>query len=226
MKLNSTATFTLVLLVLMVGAGIFSATTGYSIGSDALKGVTQPDSQPHTKSDDPSSDLKAEESKVEGMPVLKEEEILKEVKEQMNAGSRGSSGAKAIDQEDTKNDDDQPDRQTAKFPFIGQDRGIKLEVNATRRQGDMVVFDVSIQNESNQPVKFLYSFLSITDDEGRILTGETAGLPSELPPKSERYTGTVRLSSSLLENARKVSLQLSDYPNQQVQLEVQDIPVK
>ena len=46
MRLNSTVVLTLVLLVLMVGAGLTSATWGYKLGREALKGITQPDARP------------------------------------------------------------------------------------------------------------------------------------------------------------------------------------
>ena len=68
--------------------------------------------------------------------------------------------------------------------------------------------------------------MTVTDDQGRILNGETTGLPAELFAKSDRSTGPVKISSALLANASRVSLQLSDYPNQKIQLEVSDIPVK
>jgi hypothetical protein len=218
MKLNSTATYTFILLFLMLGAGALSATWGFSLGSEALKGVTQPDSRPN------KGNTRRTSSQPEEISILKEADIIKDVKE------RTSSNAKAPAEKDTQekvtSPDDEPKQPASKFPFISKDKGVTLEVTAMRRQGDTVVFDVGIRNEGDQSVKFLYSFLNITDDQGQILTGETAGLPMELPAKSEKFTGTVSISSVLLTNAERVSMQLSDYPDQKVQLEMSEIPVK
>lgn len=46
MRLNPAVAFTFILLALMVGAGIVSASWGYALGSQALTGVRQPDSRP------------------------------------------------------------------------------------------------------------------------------------------------------------------------------------
>ncbi|MBD2325354.1 hypothetical protein [Alkalinema sp. FACHB-956] len=219
MKLNSTATFTFLLLFLMIGAGFASANLGFSLGYEALKGITQPDSRPNSK----NNNRPTPNGSVEGMALLREDDIIKEVKERTDGG-KGNS--KAESQPSPMQEEPEKPINSAKFPYKGQSKGIKMEVTGMRRQEDTVVLDVAIQNDANQPVKFLYSFLTITDNQGRILNGETAGLPAELAPKSERYTGTLKISSSLLDNADTVSLQLSDYPAQQVQLEVSGIPVK
>ncbi|MEB3293316.1 MAG: hypothetical protein VKJ24_09140 [Synechococcales bacterium] len=218
MKLNSTATYTFILLFLMLGAGAMSATWGFSLGSEALKGVTQPDSRPN------KGNPRRANNQPEEIAILKEADIIKDVKERTN-GSAKAPAEKDI-QAKIPNQEAPPQQPASKFPFISKDKGITLEVTALRRQGDTVVFDVSLRNEGDQPVKFLYSFLNITDDQGQILTGETAGLPMEIPAKSAKLTGTVSVSSVLLANAERVSLQLSDYPDQKVQLEMSDIPVK
>ncbi|NEO18623.1 hypothetical protein [Moorena sp. SIO4A5] len=43
MKFNTTVALTIVLLTMMLGAGVVSAFWGFSLGHEALKGVTQPD---------------------------------------------------------------------------------------------------------------------------------------------------------------------------------------
>ncbi len=223
MKLNSTATFTFVLLFLMVGAGVASSMGGFSLGSQALKGVRQPDSRPNKASsgDSPKRTLGQAE-----ITLLKEEDILKAAKEKVNSSLKAGAKPDPADQKDPLKET--PDKKIAnkQFPYVGKDKKVTIEITAIRRQEDTVMFDLALKNDSAQTVKFLYSFLSITDDQGRLLNGETTGLPPELAPESDRVTGTVKVSSSLLSNASKVSFQLSDYPDQKIQLEVSDVPVK
>ncbi len=230
MKLNSTATFTFSLLILMIGAGIFSAMGGFSLGSEALKGVTQPDSRPNKSSSNASaSNANANKPRGNGqaeMPLFKEEDILKAAKEKVNTSLKAGAKPDQVDPKDKFKDPPEDKKTTGKFPFTHKDKGVTLEVTASRRQEDTLVLDLALKNDSDQPVKFLYSFLTITDDQGRILNGETTGLPPELAAKSDRSNGTVKVSSALLANASTVSLQLTDYPNQKIQLEVSDIPVK
>jgi hypothetical protein len=227
MKLNSTATFTFSLLILMIGAGILSAMGGFSLGSEALKGVTQPDSRPNKSSSNANSNANKPRSNGQAeMTLFKEEDILKAAKEKVNTSLKAGAKPDPTEQKDKFKDPSEDKKATGKFPFTHKDKGITLEVTASRRQEDTLVLDVALKNDSDQPVKFLYSFLTITDDQGRILNGETTGLPPELAAKSDRSSGTVKVSSSLLANASTISLQLSDYPNQKIQLEVSDIPVK
>ena len=224
MKLNSTATFTFALLILMVGAGVFSSMGGFSLGSEALKGVTQPDSRPNKSSS--NSAAKPRNSGQAEITLMKEDDILKAAKEKVNSSLKAGAKPDPGDQKSKFRDPPDDKKTTGKFPFTHKDKGVTLEVTASRRQEDTLLLDLAIKNDSDQSVKFLYSFLTVTDDQGRILNGETTGLPSELLAKSDRSTGTVKISSTLLANASRVSLQLSDYPNQKIQLEVSDIPVK
>lgn len=224
MKLNSTATFTFVLLFLMVGAGVASSMGGFSLGSAALKGVRQPDSRPNKASggDSPKRTLGQAE-----ITLLKEEDILKAAKEKVSSSLKAGAKPDPTDQKDALKDNPDSKKTSSKqFPYIGKDKKVTIEITAIRRQEETVIFDLALKNDSAQTVKFLYSFLSITDDQGRLLNGETTGLPPELAPESDRVTGTVKVSSSLLSTANKVSFQLSDYPDQKIQLEVSDVPVK
>ncbi len=224
MKLNSTATFTFVLLFLMVGAGVASSMGGFSLGSQALKGVRQPDSRPNKagSSDSPKRTLGQAE-----ITLLKEEDILKAAKEKVNSSLKAGAKPDPANQKDPlKEAPDSKKVASKQFPYVGKDKKVTIEITAIRRQEDTVIFDLALKNDSSKTVKFLYSFLSITDDQGRLLNGETTGLPPELAPESDRVTGTVKVSSSLLSTASKVSFQLSDYPDQKIQLEVSDVPVK
>ncbi len=82
-----------------------------------------------------------------------------------------------------------------------------------------------MQNKGKNSVRFLYSFLDVSDDKGRTLSASTDGLPSELPNNSPTYTGTISIPTALLDDVKSISLSLTDYPAQQLKLEVSDIPV-
>jgi hypothetical protein len=73
MKINSTVLLTLILLILMLGAGSVSAFFGFEMGSSALKGVSTPDGRPTTK----FRSSKTNNSQQLGVALLKEDEILK-----------------------------------------------------------------------------------------------------------------------------------------------------
>jgi hypothetical protein len=81
MRVNSTVALTLVLLTLMLGAGLTSTIWGYSLGRDSLKGVTQPNTRPINNSDGDENHLRREE-----LVFLKEEDILANVKAQIEGG--------------------------------------------------------------------------------------------------------------------------------------------
>jgi hypothetical protein len=221
MKINSTVTLTLTLLALMLGAGVFTATWGFAIGREALKGITQPDSRPTNKGTAPDS------SKPEQLVLLKEADILKSVKEKTSGSGRSASPSSSA----PPSKPDQPKTAaspspSAKLPISTQTSGIAMDVTGIRKQGEFTLLDVALKNDSPQAVKFLYSFLNVTDDKGRLIVADTTGLPSDLPAKSDRFTGTISIPTSMLDDAQKISLQLSDYPDQKLQLKLADIPIK
>jgi hypothetical protein len=68
--------------------------------------------------------------------------------------------------------------------------------------------------------------LDVTDDQGRALSANTEDLPWELPPNGKIFSGTVSISTALLDDVKKLSMTLTDYPEQQLQLQMLDIPVE
>ena len=222
MKINSTVALTFTLLTLMVGAGVCTAAWGFAIGREALKGITQPDSRPTNKGTAQNS------SGREDLVILKEEDIIKSVKDKTSSTGRAASPSPSASPQ-AKTDQPKPDASpvaSAKFPVLAQTNGIAMEVTGIRKQGEFILLDVALKNNSAQAVKFLYSFLNVTDDKGRLIVADTTGLPSDVPSKSDRFTGTVSIPTSMLDDAQKLSLQLSDYPDQKLQLKLADIPIK
>lgn len=241
MKFNSTVALTLILLAMMLGAGFVSAMWGFTIGHEALKGVTQPDVRPTKKL---AENQQASPGK-EGVKILREEDILASVKAYINSNGEESSKDKEnqkandVSQSETK---DQQTEQTSdevssteasftstnselNLPLKTADRGVSLEVRSADQQGGSLLLNVRLKNESAEAVRFLYSFLNVTDDQGRALSAITEGLPGELPPNGEEFSGTVSIPTALLEDSQKLSLTLTDYPDQKLQLKMSEIPV-
>ena len=243
MKLNSTVALTLILLVMMLGAGFVSAMWGFTLGHEALKGVTQPDVRPTKK----LADNQQAASGKTGVPLLREQDILNRVNEYINERTKES---KKENKDNKDNKDDQsnnnsqseaqakaspePSATQASFtstnsnlqlPLKSEDRGVTLEVRSATQQGGSLLLNVSLKNGGTNPVRFLYSFLNVTDDQGRALSAITDGLPGELPPNGKEFSGTVSIPAALLEDAKKLSLTLTDYPDQKLQLKMSEIPV-
>ncbi|AFY82022.1 hypothetical protein [Oscillatoria acuminata] len=227
MKVNPTVILTFLLLSMMFGAGALSASLGLELGKAALKEVTQPDVRPNTSGESNSPAT----GKGQGLKLLKEDEVIKTVKARMSGKEVEPEPAQtkavepAADQSAEAKAAEEP-KKDERFPIATQDQDVSLEVTGVRRQGSALLLDVSLKNEGSRSVQFLYSFLNVTDDKGRSLSATTEGLPGDLPPSDESYSGTVSIPTALLENAQKLSLTLTDYPDQELELKMSEIPVQ
>jgi hypothetical protein len=224
MKVNSNLLLTLVLLTLMLAAGVVSAAYSFALGREALKGITQPDVRPLNNLPNRQSSASRQ-----GTMILREEDILKRVKVQMgqeksSTAVNSESGAKPTTQKPVVAADATGDPRSV-LPIVAQDRNVKLEVKAVRQEGDVFVLDVTLVNRGDQSVRFLYSFLDVTDDRGRSLSATASNLPSELPAQSELFSGRVTIPIALVEDTKQLSLALTDYPDQRLQLKLSGIPV-
>ncbi|MCL1475402.1 hypothetical protein [Argonema antarcticum] len=226
MKLNLTVAVTLLLLVLMLGAGFVSGMWGFALGHEALKGVSQPDARPITK----TKNLNDTPPGAQAVVMLKEADIIKTVKVMMQKSKQRQPEKKNNTDNRTKLlsavDPTQSDAAPAGFPIVSKDKGVTLEIRSVRQQQGSLLLDVSLKNESSQSVKFLYSFLDVTDDRGRPLSASAEGLPGELPANGEAFSGTVSIPTTVLEGASRISLTLTDYPDQQLRLQTSGIPVR
>ncbi|MEQ8540410.1 MAG: hypothetical protein RIB93_23515 [Coleofasciculus sp. D1-CHI-01] len=253
MKFNSTVALTLILLAMMLGAGFVSAMWGFSLGHEALKGVTQPDVRP-TKKLANNQEVEPGDKEV---ALLSEREILVNVhayihdqdKDEDSNSDNNDSESKSqtetdkpdesaaenqqSEREEESSESDVFDTETSftsngsnqNLPLKSQDRGVTLEVRSANLQGGSLLLDVSLKNEGDNPVRFLYSFLNVTDDKGRALSAITEGLPGELPSNGEEFSGTVSIPTALLDDAKALSLTLTDYPDQKLKLKMSEIPV-
>jgi hypothetical protein len=225
MKFNSTVIYTFVLLFLMIGAGVASAVSGFSMGREALKGITQPDSRPNKGKANRTGVVAKED-----LQLLKEEDIVKSMKERIDSSAK--NGAKAPEkpeksEKSEKTTSEKPKAEkTAKveLPVTAESEGVAMEVLSRRQEGDSTMFEVVMKNSSDRPVAFRYSFMNITDNKGQVVNAEAVGLPEALPAKSEKFSGSVKIATGALEKVENVTLQLSDYPEQKIQLRLTDIP--
>jgi hypothetical protein len=220
--MNSTILVSLALLALMIGAGASTGSWGYKLGREALKGITQPDVRPTNNFTVTKNSLSGKAEVV----FLKEKDILVNVNK---AIANGGTGEEKKAQENSEKAKEEKAKTAAssqqKLPIVSSDRGVVLEVYKVRRWGNSLVLDVNLKNEGEQSVRFLYSFLNVTDEQGRVLSASTEDLPGELPPNGRRYYGIVTIPVALLDDAKQLSVSLTDYPNQNLQLKMSGIPV-
>lgn len=230
MKIQPTIILTIVLLLLMAGAGTASGWFAYVLGDIALKGVSQPDVSPSKKLTHPNP----ETIDTEGNPeaeltlLLDEAQLIKAAEVIIKGDNQVPEPPTPEPEASPEPEEADPDETTAApdfDPITGADQGITLAVtNATQRDGGLVL-DVNLKNESSAAVQFLYSFLEIRDQQGRSLSAMTDGLPGELPANGDTFNGTIRIPNALLDEAETLTLTLTDYPDQNLQLTVSAIPV-
>ena len=238
------------LFALMIGATSLSAFWGYALGRQALGGITQPDIRRTSQSDtEPTSPPDATQ---ERRALKSEDDILAQVtaKMQGNVGNEAWPDFQSESAETaTQNDDaalvlDETDESSVaiaesnadvsdvsfvnyqrSLPLLTENRRVVLAVTSVRRQGNVMRMGVSLQNTGDRSVEFLYSLMDVLDEQGQPLSVSTDGLPQEIPPTGETFEGAVTVPSVLLGSSSTLSLRLTDYPNQQVELQINDIPV-
>ncbi|MBC7970914.1 MAG: hypothetical protein H7Z11_12465 [Verrucomicrobia bacterium] len=221
MKLNSTVALTLILLVSMVVAGLVSASWGSSLGREALKGITQPDTRPESN----KAGSQAGNSRREELAVLPENDIIANVKVRMNGGSKDTNTSPSASAKAAPTTEVATETAKTQLPMTATSQDVALEVKSVRRQGESLVLAVSLRNSGKQPVRFVYDALTVTDEQGRSLKATTDGLPVELPASSNTFAGTVSIPASLLDGVQKISLSLTDYPDKRLQLQLSNIPL-
>lgn len=201
----------------MLITGIFTGVMGYSFGRKALRGVTQPAISPIL-----GGAVGSRSTSQQGSKFLKEAEILKNVKARINGPTKADSEKNNPKQKQQ----DKPKSSDKPFPIRAQDQGVTLEVRSVKNANGVLSLAVAMKNDGPEPVQFLYTFLDITDEQGQPLTAITKGLPTRLAPDGKFSEGSINIPLASLEKAKKLSLTLTDYPNQELQLKVPDIPVK
>ncbi|NJL02506.1 MAG: hypothetical protein HC910_18845 [Spirulinaceae cyanobacterium SM2_1_0] len=229
MKLHPTVALSLLLLIMMGGAGAASGVWSYALGREALKSVTQPDMRPTQQR--PVSQPAAAGDSEELTLLLDETEILQQVNDIINGKvpaetETADAEAAAAAASPTPEVADLPVAEiNAALPMQGRDGDVTLEVTEASQVEGSLLLAVNLRNEGEEPVRFLYSFLAVSDEQGRALSAITDGLPSELPPNGQAFDGTIKIPLALIEDSQTISLMLSDYPERRLQLSLTNIPV-
>lgn len=226
---------TVILLVLMFGAGFFSSAWGYKLGREALKEITQPDVRPSNL----TANQGETEAKAEGVKMLKEGDILTSVKNRKQGKTdepvastpvtvpAQPQAAQKPESKAEEKPEEKPQEETASavFPIVSRDGGVTLEVTSASQTGSSLQLKVQLKNESDTSIRFLYSFLNVTDDKGRALSASVDDLPGQLPADNQTYVGTVSIPTALLDNAQELAISLTDYPDQKLELKMSGIPI-
>ena len=214
----------------MLVVGIGSGMVGYIFGQQSLKGITQPALNPFLK----TADARKQRSN-QGITFAKERDILAKVKAQTSETRKPSSSkpkpkpspkAQKSPKVDPKpSESPSPASSGPKtLPITVEDQGMNFEVRSVVRDADGLVLNVALTNQGSKPLQFLYTFLDVTDDQGQVLFAEPRGLPAQLQPKSDTYLGTIKIVDVPEDSVEQLSLKLTDYPNQTLNL-VLEIPV-
>ncbi len=227
---NSTAVLTLILVALMLMTGSVSAFLGFSMGSSALKGVTSPDGRPTSKL------ISSKNNDLQSVPIsfLKEEDIINQVKKRIEQNKTNNNRTRE-EEEETVSTEDKSQQKAQElpeeppqpgFPVVAESEGVNMSVRSASYSGGQLILKVKMHNQSDESVRFLYSFLDVTDDKGRVLTATTDGLPAELPGNGPIFTGKISIPTALLNDVSSLTLSLTDYPAQKLKLQLSDIPVE
>ena len=201
-------------------AGAISTSWGYNLGKEALQGITSPDSRP----DNDAAEAPDTEQTPQPLVLIDEKTVLNQVKNQITGQFAPSTNPTpvAASPEPAKSKDDGAVRS---LPKSTTSKNITFTVTGVRSQGGTVLLDVELKNRSQRMVQFLYSFLEVTDELGRPLSAIVEDLPNELPPGNVSARGVISIPSILLDGVFVVDLQLTDYPEQSLQLSLDNIPI-
>ncbi len=213
------------IILMMLAGGGASSYIGYLMGREALKVVTQPD----INSGQSLDQKKPVGGEHKGLKIITEREILINVYNYIEAKKKGNNFVEQSQTQATaKLEKESSQTRLVKsdpFPIRNSSQGVTLEVSQTRREGNSLTLKVKMKNEGSQSRRFLYSFLDVRDDRGRPLSAITEGLPGQLPPNGTNFSGKLRIPLILLDRSQNISLTLSDYPEQNLKLRLEGIPV-
>ena len=201
---------TSMLLVLMLGAGIFSGIVGFTLGHAALKGVTQPDIRLNNK------EVTDQNPKARGAEILSEKDLV--------ANAQTLMGIKA-------GGDDKPDKfaskdkPTAVFPIESKDQGIVMVVKSVKPEGVNLKLDMTLRNQGGQAAKFNQGVLTASDDQNKPILVNSTGLPQTLVANGKDVVLKITVPKTAVAKAKTITLHLTDV-DRKLGLDLANIPVE
>jgi hypothetical protein len=201
---------TSILLVLMLGAGIFSGIVGFTLGHAALKGVTQPDIRLNNKA---AAD---QNPKTRGAEILNEKDLV------ANAQTLMGIKSGADDKPDKFANKDKP---TAVFPIEGKDQGIVMLVKSVKPEGLNLKLDAVLRNQGGQAAKFSQGVLTASDDQNKTIAVSSTGLPQTLAANGKDVVLKVIVPKTAVAKAKTITLHLTD-ADKKLGLDLANIPVE
>jgi hypothetical protein len=226
-KNDRTLLLTSILLFCMLAAGIISGVIGFISGHEALRGVTQPDIRPtNTKGGN------AQNLKTKGLELLKEQELIANVKKQIGAEDPKQDAQLAKDAkkqaqefENAVRNDPKAGIPAVTLPIVREDQGIEIAIKSIDAKSANVKYVVTLVNRGSQAVNFGQSTVIATNDKSQPVTATTSGMPSSLLANGKEAKLIVSIPKNALDKVKTVSLQLTDI-DKKLQLEVSGLPVK
>jgi len=216
MKLNSTQTWTAILLTAALGLGLVSGLQGYKLGYQALGSVRKPEGKPEDlPAGSPTADVPDPESL-----LVSEEEVLARVQSI-------TSGKDAAEKDAAEKDAANPassEQQTAQLPVQSEAEGVTFAVTQTNWREDAIALNVSLTNAGESEVELAYSTLDVRDERGRAVSAVAEGLPRTLPATGETFQGTVEIPTVLLADVQALSIALTD-TTRDLRLQLTQVPV-
>ena len=200
-------------------------------GRNSLRGITQPDLNPFLNSaGDPA------QSPRQGVAFVREDELIKKVQAQTR-GTIAKKDSKDSKSEEKKSEEKKTDTKNEKekkaeakksevkkadgsFPIRLESEKVKMDIRSLVQKDEEIVLNVAMANGSSNPVQFIYTFLDVTDNKGYSLSSEVIGIPETLKANSETHVGTIRVLDTPPGAATRLSLRLTDYPDQKINLEI------
>lgn len=225
-RLRVSLIYTLSMLSLMAVAGIVGTNLGNNLGREALNGVTQPDFGLSSRTASPGDEA-AEPAPGQDVAFLSEADILTQVKARLSSQTASSAPPVTPVAAPAPSSSNSAAKATPQvgFPIVSKDGGVLMEISGAQPDNGSFVLNVNLRNEGTKSVRFLYSFLDVSDDQSRTLSATAEGLPGELQPLSETFSGAIRIPAALVEGVETLSVSLTDYPDQKIQLKLSRIPV-
>ena len=224
MKIRVSLWLTITLFVMMLGASLASGYLGYFMGREALKAVTQPD----VNSDESLAQKDPVGGEHKGLKIVNERDVLVNVYNFIHSKDQKQSSTQRSP-EDNEADlvayEAKSKIDPTLFPISDRQQGVTLKIEDAKFKEGSLLLNVNLKNEGDTSVRFLYSFLDVRDDNNRPLSAIPDRLPGDLPANGEDYRGVLRIPQVLLENTKYISLTITNYPEQTLELKLPKIPI-